>query len=269
MSGKGSFPKQRNPHSRCLSKVNYRQHVPFHDYFSKYLFENCPSLLSAVLLLHIASHLSQEDREHRHQKHWGTQNSEPSPRQPFLYLLRTEYRAAQASWIQILLPFRSRQAHGKKLRPFKGLPIPSSSILLAPFMHTSLQLWPAQSFQASSLSFSSGLLHSPADAFHSWTRGKTCQKRQTDPVSFSSAAGEGHMKYFWWEHMMVFQGSWPDQDAAVFMSCPLPIHKNSQKGMEMKRRPMQQLNWGLNTMSFPASAAALTALWQGLLQFFC
>lgn len=104
MSGKGLFPKQRDPHSKCVSEVNYQQHVPFHVCFFRQSFENCPSLFSAVLL-HNASHLRQEHSEHRHQKHRGTQDSEPSPRQPFLHLLRAENRAAQASQGQILLPF--------------------------------------------------------------------------------------------------------------------------------------------------------------------
>lgn len=104
MSGKGLFPKQRNSHSRCVSKVNYQQHVPFHIYFFRQSFENCSSLLSAALLLHIVAHFRQEYREHSNQKHQGTQDSEPSPRQPFLHFLCAENRVAQASQIQILLP---------------------------------------------------------------------------------------------------------------------------------------------------------------------
>lgn len=115
----------------------------------------------------------------------------------------------------------SREAHSKELKPFKGLPTPSSSIFLALFMHTSLQLWPAQSFQGSSL-IQQWATPLPSWCFSQLDQREDLSKKANGSCSYSSAAGEGHVKNFWWEHMMVFQGSWLHQHAAVFMSLSPP-----------------------------------------------
>lgn len=86
--GKGLFPKQRNPPSRWVSKVNYQKHTPFHIYFFRCSLENCHSLLSAAifssptLLLVLGESAGNAGTI-------GTHSTAPSPRQPFLHLLHT------------------------------------------------------------------------------------------------------------------------------------------------------------------------------------
>lgn len=167
MSGKCLFPKQRNPHSRCVSKVSYQQHVPFHVYFSRQSFLFFSNTLLLILDKSIGSTGTRSIGGYRTQSH-------------SLDSLLVIFFVQRIGLLK-LLRFRSsshsasREAHGKKLRPFKGLATSSSiSLLLLCIPHSSSDQ--STVFNAP-LSFSSGLLHSLADTFHSSTRGKTCQKR--------------------------------------------------------------------------------------------
>lgn len=242
------YSLNREIHIPGVSKVNYQQHVAFHVYFSRQSFENCPSLLLAALLPHIASHL-------RSTGNTGTRNIRGHTIQshPLESLFCTFF--VQRTVLFKPLRFRSschsasREAHGKELKPFKGPATPGSSIFLAPFMHTSLQLSSAQSFQGSSL-IQQWATPLPSCCLSQLDKrkGKTYQKRQTDPAPSLQQQERDIWNISGGNIRWYFRGAGCIKMQLSLCPCPLPIHKNSQKRMEVKRRPRQQLNWGLNAV---------------------
>lgn len=229
----------------------------------------CQQLFSSTLLLildkSIGNIVTRSIRGHRTQSH------------P-LDSLSCTFFVQRTGWLKPLR-FRSsyhsasREARGKNLRAFKGLATPSSSVFLTPFLHTSLQLWPAKSFQGSSPTqqWAPPLLNR---CLSQLDQREDLTEKANWSCSFSSAPGKGHMKYFWYTYDGISRELAASKYSCLYVPVPSPSTKIAKrgwkwKGIEVKRRPTQWLNWDLNAASFPTSAAALTAPRQGRLQVFC
>lgn len=200
------------------------------------VFPSCQQLFSSstlLLVLGASTGKAGTSRTHRTGSH-------PLDSLFCTFFTRSEHRAAQASQTQILLPLGKREATTVRLRASDGLAAPSSSVFFIPVFipHSNSQLLGV--FKAP-VSLNRGLLRSPADTFHSWTRQQTCQgklilfllfssRKGTDEIFLVVTRGKTSPRYLSRRREAVFQRElhW---DTALYFPNPSPhLQKIAKRG---------------------------------------